>query len=186
MIRGFRKISKAVAISAFLFFVGSIVYGGTTIIGVRKTGQVTTSAAGDDGALKKGFAWPTPRFKDNGDGTVSDNMTGLMWIKNGQQITGEKKWDAALAACNNLTYANYKDWRMPNILELQSLIDYGKYNPALPEKHPFTNVVSDIYWSSTTAPSSAKHAFYISLNSGVLSFVGKDCYYSVWPVRGPQ
>ena len=48
---------------------------------VEKTGQTTSCAAGDDGALKKGVAWPSPRFTDNADGTVSDNLTGLIWLK---------------------------------------------------------------------------------------------------------
>ena len=49
---------------------------------VPKTGQTTGYATGDDGALQKGVAWPNPRFTDNGDGTVTDNLTGLIWLKN--------------------------------------------------------------------------------------------------------
>src|SRR5215471_17721309 len=49
---------------------------------VPRTGQTTSYAAGDDGALQKGVAWPTPRFTDNNNGTITDNLTGLIWLKN--------------------------------------------------------------------------------------------------------
>ena len=49
---------------------------------VPKTGQTASSVPKDDGALKKGVAWPTPRFTDNGNGTVTDNLTKLIWMKN--------------------------------------------------------------------------------------------------------
>ena len=49
---------------------------------VPKTGQTTSYGAGDDGALQKGVAWPTHRFIDNLNGTVTDKLTGLVWMKN--------------------------------------------------------------------------------------------------------
>ena len=49
---------------------------------VPKTGQTTSYGTGDDGALQKGVAWPTPRFTDNSNGTVTDNLTRLIWMKN--------------------------------------------------------------------------------------------------------
>ena len=48
---------------------------------VPKTGQTTSYATGDDGELEKGVAWPNPRFTDNNNGTVTDNLTGLIWLK---------------------------------------------------------------------------------------------------------
>jgi hypothetical protein len=56
--------------------------------GVPKTGQTTSYALGDDGDLQMGIAWPEPRFTDNEDGTVTDNLNGLMWTKDAQQIPG--------------------------------------------------------------------------------------------------
>jgi DNA-binding beta-propeller fold protein YncE len=56
---------------------------------VSKTGQAISCADGDDGALQKGVVWPIPRFTDNQNGTVTDNLTGLMWIKNAQIIQGK-------------------------------------------------------------------------------------------------
>ena len=53
---------------------------------VARTGQAPTipftAPAGSDGALQKGTAWPNPRFTGNGDGTVTDNLTGLTWLQN--------------------------------------------------------------------------------------------------------
>lgn len=49
---------------------------------VPKTGLTTSYAPGDDGALQKGVAWPNPRFTDNNNGTITDNLTGLIWLKN--------------------------------------------------------------------------------------------------------
>ena len=148
---------------------------------VPRTGQTTSYAAGDDGALQKGVAWPNPRFTDNNNGTITDNLTGLIWLKNANCIgtlnpvfdndgtprDGRVIWQHALdfvAGINTGTYNcgdtsnggfNQTDWRLPNVRELQSLVDYGTANPApaLPAGHPFINFVTEfysIYWSSTT------------------------------------
>ena len=62
-------------------------------------------------------------FKDNGDGTISDNATGLMWTKNDK---GKMNWGQALKWAEDLEYAGYSDWRLPNAKELHSLVDYGR------------------------------------------------------------
>jgi len=72
---------------------------------VPKTGQTTTYAAGDDGALQKGVAWPTPRFTDNNNGTVTDNLTGLTWLRDASCL-GFQTWANALAAANSLADGN--------------------------------------------------------------------------------
>lgn len=124
---------------------------------VEKTGQKTSYATGDDGDLEKGVAWPAPRFTDNGDGTVTDNLTGLIWLKNANCF-GTRTWANALSDCNGLASGSCGltdgsvagDWRLPNIKEFQSLIDYGFCYPALPSGHPFTNVQGNHYWSGST------------------------------------
>ena len=67
---------------------------------VPKTGQMQFYATGDDGDLHKGVAWPTPRFTDNQNGTVTDNLTGLIWMKNASNVDadgfGAKTWADAL------------------------------------------------------------------------------------------
>jgi len=69
--------------------------------GVPKTGQTTTYGTRDDGELEKGVMWPNPRFTDNGDGTVRDNLTGLIWTKNANCF-GDRTRVTALSDCNSL------------------------------------------------------------------------------------
>jgi len=121
---------------------------------VWQTGQKTTYATGDDGDLEKGVAWPSPRFMDHGNGTITDTLTGLMWTKNANLAGGTKTWQGALDYVKSINsgagLGGYHDWRLPNRKELFSLIDHSKWYPALPASHPFQNVQSYYYWSSTT------------------------------------
>ena len=63
---------------------------------VPKTGQTTSYGTREDGALQKGVAWPTPRFTDNNNGTVTDKLTGLIWMKNADYF-GLRTWVQALS-----------------------------------------------------------------------------------------
>jgi len=144
---------------------------------VPKTGQTTSYAPGDDGDLEKGVAWPTPRFIDNGNGTVTDNLTGLIWLKNANCF-GKRTWTQALSDANTLNSgecglgdgSSEGDWRLPNVRELQSLVDYGRYSPALPSGHPFTGVQSSLYWSSTSFAPNTSYAWLVSLYDGYVGF----------------
>ena len=161
---------------------------------VPKTGQTISYATGDDGALQKGVISPVPRFSDNNDGTVTDKLTGLIWLKNANPC-GTKNWFDAVAYCNSLASgtAGLTDgsvagaWRLPNVKELHSLIDYGRYNPALPAGHPFTGVQSDYYWSGTSSAASADDALSVAMNYGYTNGtpIKSDPSYFVWAVRGP-
>jgi hypothetical protein len=165
---------------------------------VPKTGQTTPYAAGDDGTLKKGVASPTPRLTDNNNGTVTDKLTGLIWTKNANAF-GTKTWADALTAANGLKSGDAGlsdgskagDWRLPNRKELRSLVDFGKFNPALPADHPFTNVQSlqwSYYWSSTTYADATTYATWgwrVHFYAGDVTLNEKstgNCY--VWCVRG--
>lgn len=66
----------------------------------------------------------TNNFIDNGDGTVSDLATGLMWQK--ADDSKGKNWEEALSYAENFEFANYSDWRLPNAKELQSIVDYSR------------------------------------------------------------
>jgi len=66
-----------------------------------KTGQTFSYYARDDGALQPGVAWPSTRFTNTGDGTVTDNLTGLVWLKNPGCYTAQS-WNAALGSANTL------------------------------------------------------------------------------------
>jgi len=146
---------------------------------VAKTGQSTSYAAGDDGELQSGFASTIPRFIDNADGTVTDNLTGLVWMKDAGSI-GAGFWADALQSCNTLAHGSNGitdgsyagDWRLPNIRELYSLVDFGHYNYALPDGHLFTNVMYN-YWSSTTYAGNANNALYLNAMNGLMSSANK-------------
>ncbi|NQV13851.1 DUF1566 domain-containing protein [bacterium] len=61
---------------------------------------------------------------DNGDSTISDNATGLMWMQNDSQLSMD--WEDALSYAENLEAAGYSDWRLPDAKELQSIVDYSR------------------------------------------------------------
>ena len=80
----------------------------------------------------------------------------------------------------------YDDWRLPNLRELQSLIDYENAFPALPSGHPFTNETSSDYWSSTTHAYFPYHAWSVSFYNGYIYYYYKSDYGYVRAVRGGQ
>jgi hypothetical protein len=153
---------------------------------------IDCAGTGQDGDLQKGIEWPDPRFTDVGDGTVIDNLTGLIWLKDANCF-GERTFAQALSDCNTLEHracglsddSIAGDWRLPNVKELLSLIDYGSVFPALPPGHPFTNV-EVTYWSSTTNVNYDYIAWYVSLLSGAMNYDSKTDIYYVLPVKGGQ
>jgi hypothetical protein len=159
---------------------------------VEKTGQTGSSVVtGDDGDLERGVLWPNPRFTDNNDGTVTDNLTGLIWLKDANCF-GQQIWYHALSDCNGLVSGQCGltdgsrggDWRAPNVKELQSLIDFSQYEPALPMGHPFSNVQYG-YWSSTCFPFVYYDlAWYMNLNAGTISSINMTDTAYAWCVRG--
>ena len=151
-------------------------------------------AAGQDGAVQAGVPWPTPRFTDHGDGTVTDHLTGLIWLKNANCF-GPQTWSNALSAANTLAHGSCGlsdgsaagDWRLSNVKELQSLIDFGQISPALATGHPFSDVfLSSSYWSSTTGAGAPSPCGPLDVNSGGTSRTPKGSIMFVWPVRGPN
>ncbi len=145
--------------------------------------SVNCKGTGQDGEYQKGVAWSDPRFTDHGDGVVTDNLTGLMWTKSAQHIKGTMKWSEALAACNDLVWAGYSDWRLPNIKELISLIDYGEHDPALPAGHPFDDAQFIFYWTSTTYDSITNHAWGAYVCNGYVYNYHKATAAYAWSVR---
>ena len=177
---------------------------------VPQTGQTTVYAEGDDGDLQAGVAWPVPRFTDNHDGTVTDKLTGLIWLKDascaelGPNGDGTAHWEPALEAATALASGRCGltdgsvagDWRLPNINELHSLVDFLFINPALSnaagtghwtEGDAFSGVQGGqtFYWSSTTtAANLPRDAWVVPLSVGINQSGEKDSTCYVWPVRG--
>jgi hypothetical protein len=96
-------------------------------------------------ALFSGSAVIAGDFTDNGDGTVTDGNTGLMWQ---QGEAGYMNWEDAIICCEDLTLAGYDGWRLPNIKELESLTDASLYNPAIDTDY-FPDAHAWSYWTST-------------------------------------
>jgi hypothetical protein len=167
---------------------------------VEKTNQPESYATGDDGDLQKGVLWSSPRFTDNSDGTVTDNLTGLVWLKNANRF-GIRIWLDALSDCNSLAddgvhltdASQVGDWYLPNINELISLIHWGYHSPSVSnttgngrwsQGNPFSNVRSTFYWSSTSGAYYTERAWLVDFHHGDVLDAARTVNLYVWCVRG--
>ena len=118
-------------------------------------------------------------YTDNGDGTVTDNCTGLTW----QQATaaGTYSWAQALRYCEDLELGGETDWRLPNVRELQSIVDYGRYNPAI---DPVFSAESSWCWSSSSHVGHVDFAWFVRFHDGFVNDIGKHAGAFVRAVRG--
>ncbi|HSA01654.1 MAG TPA: DUF1566 domain-containing protein [Candidatus Paceibacterota bacterium] len=190
-----------------LFGVTGTLSGGATFPApVPRSGQTPTlpvnpAPAGSDGALQKGVVWPNPRFSDNTNGTITDNLTGLIWLKNCEAF-GDRAWTQALNDCATLNSGEKGlsdgsvegDWRLPNMKELESLVDWAYMDPALPNTvgtgqwtsgNPFTGYPVNV-WSSCTQQEYAEMAWSVDFFAGGHGADSKSQAHQVWPVRGGQ
>ena len=193
---------------------------------VPQTGQVkcydetgTTilcSGTGQDGELQKGVKLPIPRFTDNGNGTFTDNLTGLMWLRNANCNAGAlTTWQDALDAVASLNATgtmldndcgdtsnngtHQTDWRLPNIRELLSLLDYRFSQPPLSNAAgteqaqcfpivdcPFSQAGAPRLWSSTTVAFTPGQAWTVDLTSdlAIQLPIQKSAIRSILAVRG--
>jgi hypothetical protein len=143
---------------------------------------------GQDGFYGKGC--PTAdRYVDNQDGTVTDTCTGLMWQKETADVSGNGSvgdednlpWQNALQYCETLDFVGHSDWRLPNVGELQSIVDYGR---SYPSSDPIFGAESGWYWSSSTYVVYPSLAWYIYFGDGGVYGGGKGNGYYVRAVRG--
>ena len=143
---------------------------------------------GQDGAWQAGGGLES-RFLDLGDGTVADRRTGLMWQKEAAVVVvhgrisaaGDAGWQDALRYCNELELGGHTDWRLPNVRELQSIVDYGRSAPCI---DPVFEAVPSWYWSSTTVAAHPGSAWYVHFNDGYLGCGNKAAFHQVRAVRG--
>jgi hypothetical protein len=168
---------------------------------------VPCGGTGRDGEFQKGL---DRGYVDNGDGTITDTRTGLMWEKLSwdgsiHDRINEYSWPdgylVKVAALNAIAFAGHTDWRMPNVNELQSLVNYGVVYPAVsPPFHsncsPGCTVLtcscgwsagfggSEIYWSSTTAEQAPFFLWTIRMYDGTILHSARNELRHVRAVRG--
>ncbi len=107
----------------------------------------------------RGEPWGNNAFQNNRNGTVTDRATDLMWQ---QADDGRPRdWSQSLAYCENLTLAGYRDWRLPNVKELQTLVDYRRYDPAIDTAYFSQKDKRGWFWSSTTHGDDVRMADYV-------------------------
>lgn len=179
--------------------------------GLPKTGQTTCygypstviecAGTGQDAELQKGVA---NSFTDNGDGTVTDNVTGLMWEKHSDDGTIHDKdnsytWEAAIntkiATLNSESFAGYNDWRLPNRSELLTLANigtvvgpatFGAFNTNCAASCTVLTcscTLSAYYWSSSTYQAYPWNAWFVRFDVGGTSINGKASSVAVRAVR---
>ena len=148
--------------------------------------RIPCAGTGQDGESRRGRPWPSPRFVHQGE-RVEDRLTGLIWPRDALPAGFPLQWQEALDYVRQLNreqWLGHEDWRLPNRRELRSLMSVQTRMPALPRGHPFVNLFSGWYWSSTTAAIAPAHAWYVHMEGARMFYGGKDQSYMVWPVRG--
>ncbi len=125
----------------------------STLPDTGQTGDYTTTFGEDSD-----YTINPPSYTDNGNGTVTDNITSLMWQQEDDNQTynwyeASGTYDATynpgtMDVCGSLTLAGYSNWRLPDVIELMGIVDYGEYGPAI-DSVAFPNTNAYEYWSST-------------------------------------
>lgn len=146
--------------------------------------------ASDDGALRSGKAWMEKRFHDNGTGTVTDFLSGLMWTKNANLTKGKTKWPEArkkIRLLNTEKHSGYNDWRLPGVDDLRTLIDYKNTDPVICDHHPFIDLKSGIYWSSEINVQSPDYIWCVDFKNSRVDYYNRVNHAQyVWAVRRPD
>lgn len=144
---------------------------------------VPCKGSGQDAEFRFGRIWPENRFEVEGEAVI-DHLTNLCWRQTADVAGRNVTWSDALISAAQLNKGTKEEmlWRLPNINELESLVDCSMHSPALPAGHPFSDV-REGYWSSTTSMFEPDWAWALYLNKGAIG-VGqkKGEHFSVWAV----
>ena len=140
--------------------------------------------------LLKGVA--VAGYVDNGNGTVTDTVTNLMWQQCSDGSSGAGcatgaaafiTWESAISYCEGLSLGGFTDWRLPNIKELRSIVDSAKSTAPAINATYFPATVSSNYWSSTSYAPNTSSAWYVYFNAGSVYYNSKTYGYYVRCVR---
>ncbi|MBA7633868.1 hypothetical protein ES703_41439 [subsurface metagenome] len=149
-----------------------------TMLNLPDTGQTQsyTHTPGED----SDYTINPPSYTDNGDGTVTDNVTGFMWQQEDDDTT--RTWDEACSYCNDLVLAAYSDWRLPSKKELMSIVNYGTYSPSIDTTY-FSATDAARYWSSPTYANNPSQAWSVCFEYGKVTYLDKSGGFYVRCVR---
>jgi hypothetical protein len=161
-------------------------YSGTGAGGALSCGDLfplACPAAGQDAVVHSGCPNDANRFTDHGNGTVTDNCTGLMWQKESADVNDDGNiddldrvtWCEAMVFCANLTFGGHNDWRLPNVRELQSIVNYGEGGPIDPLFRLAPGDVFLLYLTSTTYATTPSAAWMVDFRAtpGAVGIVSK-------------
>jgi hypothetical protein len=121
-------------------------------------------------------------YSNNGDGTVTDNVTGLMWQQAVAVPSATYTWANAVAYCPTLTLAGHSDWRLPTQIELMSIVDLGQSNPSINSTY-FPSTPSNYFWSSSPVAGSPSDAWVVDFFTGNTNDIAVSGTYPVRCVR---
>jgi hypothetical protein len=192
-------MKKLLLIFHFSFLILYSSFGQQGTIQLPATGQTTSYYPGDDGDLQIGVPLPGNRFTNHGNGSATDQLTGLMWVTNGNLMVtrnpsfdqdrvagdGDVNWQTAMdyiQLLNNENYLGYNDWRAPNVVEMRSFANLSRPDSVLPSGHPFLNI-KPLYWTSTTVEKYRNTAigFFMTefyLHSNIINPAGETEFFS--------
>jgi len=201
------KCLLAIELTAVLAFSLSVA-DAAALASLPRTGQTTCwdangspvacAGTGQDGDKQAGVPMPSSRFNNNGNGTITDKMTGLVWLKNANCF-GYKPWTTALNKANTLSNGTCSladgskagDWRLPNRKEMLSLLNrqqgdsiiyLGEYGFSAIQQ-PTAGV---LYWTSTTSAENDSRAWSVNFSDSSINYSEKDYVGYIWPVRNSQ
>jgi hypothetical protein len=157
-----------------------------------------SGGGGSTGAAFDGAEWPIPNdpvdvasgapnpdsYTDNGDDTVTDNVTGLMWQKAIVAAASSLSWAAAKGYCPTVSTGGHNDWRLPAMIELVSLIDPSVAQVTIDSTY-FPATPSGGYWASTPALGQADRAFYVDFSTAAMGSIDVSTTDHVRCVRTP-
>ena len=197
---------RGVAVAVVLLFASVILSlskeASAATVNLPKTGQqtcydssgtvISCGGTGQDGDWKAGVAAAGQRFTPGAGATaacVTDNLTGLMWVKAPDSTT--RSWQTALDYVKTVNASGglcgFTDWRVPSIVELETVVNAEQPSPAAwLNTQGFSNIQSGYYWSSSTSAYYTGYAWAVYVDGGVVDGVGKTNGGYVWPVRGGQ
>ncbi len=146
---------------------------------------ISVSTFADQSALQTPARDTAARFTLLGEynrEAVRDNKTGLVWERSPALHMSD--WEMAQQRCSSNLAGGGKDWRVPTVQELRTLVEPSSIDVKLPPDHPFANVEPAIYWSATERQDNVAYASFVNFSSGASATLEKYMPSFVWCVRG--